>query len=396
MMNILPRIYFLLILFGSACQPSKETITEANESVPTDELKLNYEALSDMIIERAALQPGERVILVANPALFDTLSVLLKSKIIKAKAEYLGTFSVTADFPEEWVTDFTREASGKSGKTLADHFMTIDLGIMLPGSDTTHAPYAAMQKVLRSGRGRTIHFHWAGAYRMNGAVLPRSEQLDQLYQTALLQTDYQKLSAQQIAFEKAARSNKIRITTPAGTDIQFMIGERPVTRQDGDASKKRSEAARNLIDREIELPAGAIRVAPLEESVSGKIAFPPMMWAGSMVDGLVMEFNSGKVVKVKAQNGLEAVHSELERAGPSASYFREVAVGFNPWLVVPEIGPQWIPYYGYGAGVIRLSLGDNTELGGKISGGYVRWNFFTDATLTIGDEVWIKDGRMVH
>ena len=69
-------------------------------------------------------------------------------------------------------------------------------------------------------------------------------------------------------------------------------------------------------------------------------------------------------------------------------------MGFNPLLAIPQIGPQWIPYYGYGAGVIRLSLGDNSELGGKVGGGYVRWNFFVDATLQVGDEIWIQDGRL--
>jgi hypothetical protein len=55
----------------------------------------------------------------------------------------------------------------------------------------------------------------------------------------------------------------------------------------------------------------------------------------------------------------------------------------------------WIPYYGYGAGVVRLSLGDNSELGGNVKGGYVRWNFFVDTTVAVGAQVWIKDGKLV-
>ena len=45
--------------------------------------------------------------------------------------------------------------------------------------------------------------------------------------------------------------------------------------------------------------------------------------------------------------------------------------------------------------VIRLSLGDNTELGGKVKGGYVRWNFFTDATVIVGDDLWVENGKLV-
>ena len=48
------------------------------------------------------------------------------------------------------------------------------------------------------------------------------------------------------------------------------------------------------------------------------------------------------------------------------------------------------------AGVVRLSLGDNSELGGAVSGGYVRWNFFTDTTVAIDGEVWVRDGKLVR
>jgi hypothetical protein len=83
------------------------------------------------------------------------------------------------------------------------------------------------------------------------------------------------------------------------------------------------------------------------------------------------------------------------RRNPAAgTAFREFALGLNPLLAVPERNP-WIPYYGYGAGVVRLSLGDNSELGGKVTGGYVRWNFFTDLTVTVGSTTWVRAGKLV-
>jgi len=33
-------------------------------------------------------------------------------------------------------------------------------------------------------------------------------------------------------------------------------------------------------------------------------------------------------------------------------------------------------------------------LGGTVTGGYVRWNFFTDATVTVGEDVWVQEGRL--
>ena len=86
----------------------------------------------------------------------------------------------------------------------------------------------------------------------------------------------------------------------------------------------------------------------------------------------------------------------MTQAGDGGRSFREFALGFNPLLAIPETGERWIPYYGYGAGVVRLSLGDNTELGGRVGGGYVRWNFFTDATVTVGNETWVSAGKLTR
>jgi hypothetical protein len=164
--------------------------------------------------------------------------------------------------------------------------------------------------------------------------------------------------------------------------------------QDGDASAARAESGVILIDREIELPAGAIRVAPIEESVEGTIVFPLSQWDGRPVDGLTIRIARGRVTSVTATRGQAAAEAELAGVPEEARAFREFALGFNPLLAVPEQNP-WIPYYGYGAGVVRLSLGDNSELGGTVGGGYVRWNFFTGTTVTVGDQVWVRDGRLV-
>ena len=184
------------------------------------------------------------------------------------------------------------------------------------------------------------------------------------------------------------------MTSPSGTDLRFRIGDRPVNRQDGDASAARTNQGVILIDREVELPGGAIRVAPIEDTVDGTIAFPPSQWDGRPVEGLVLRFSKGRVVQVQATSGREAVEAEMARAGDAGRSFREFALGFNPLLVVPDRQP-WIPYYGYGAGVVRLSLGDNSELGGTVGGGYVRWNFFTDLTIAVGGTEWVKGGALV-
>ena len=378
---------FFVLLFFISCQNIKEQKNEM-KSFP------NWEAIADKLLERSDLVKEEKVVLIAKPGEFDPLIELLAEKINKTGAIYLGTFSVNSSVkPVKWETDFIRKAKGKTKEDLTDYLVQVDLGIMMPGASPSDVEYASMQDVLRRDKGRTIHFHWSGAYNLSGETVEIDNIKNEYYQKVFLETDYIKLGKIQRSFEDDIRNKWIKISTPRGTNIKFKIGNRPVTKQDGNASSKR-EKQLNLIDREIELPSGAIRVAPIEETVEGTIAFTNSIWSGKKVEGLVLTFDSGKVINIESSTGKEAVKTELDSAGEAGYSFREFALGFNPLLAIPEENP-WIPYYGYGAGVVRLSLGDNSELGGNVKGGYVRWNFFTNATVKVGDDIWVKGGKFL-
>jgi len=357
---------------------------------------VNWRAVAAKIVERMAPARGERVLLVGIPGHADSLVPALRSALTSAGATDLGAIAERVPTPAEWSTDFTRELGSRTGTGRDELLGSVDAAVMLPGPTATDVIYAAMQRVLGTGRGRTIHFHWIGAYELDGRLMPTTADVARVYERALLETDYAALAARQREAEAAFRRGGVRVTTPGGTDLRFRIGDRPVTRQDGDASAARARLARNLIDREIELPAGAVRVAPLEETVEGTIAFPPGIWGGERVEGLVLHFARGKITEIRASVGRAAVERELAGGGDAARSFREIALGMNPLLAIPAEGRRWIPYYGYGAGVVRLSLGDNGELGGTVRGPYTRWNFFTDATITLAGEEWVRDGRMVR
>jgi len=379
--------FFLILLLS---------VTVHSQTAPP-RFSMQYEAIAARIVERLDLQPGETFLAVAHPGIFEALIPHLRYAVMQAGAVDLGVIDVLAEpVPESWRPDVLQSAGRAARPALAELFKRVDASIMLPGTSPSHPAYAAIQDNLRAGRGRTIHLHWLGnnsAVPLAGQPLPPVHRLEAIYQHALLETDYAALGAALQRFEAAMRGSEIRVTSPAGTDIRFRIGDRPVNRQDGDASPARMAAARVLVDREIELPSGVVRVAPLEDSISGTIAFPPSQWSGKPVSGLVLTFDEGVVSDVRAEEGEEFVKAEVAAAGSAGRAFREFALGFNPLLAVPEEHP-WVPYYGYGAGVVRLSLGDNTELGGEVSGGYVRWNFFTDTTVTIDGKVWVQDGRL--
>lgn len=407
-----------LISTLSACAPEGGSGARGGDpggdldgSDPGDGEVLDFEALSATLLARMNLEPGERVLLVGEGgSRWDAVVPLLRAGVRAAGAVDLGAVDVRgavlgtgepaagADPAGRGPAEFAASL-GTAPEGWMEPLATVDVAVKLPGAaaDPTldNDIYRALQDVLREGRGRTVHFHWAGATSFEMEELPVDDRVDRLYQTAVLDTDYAALADTLAAFEAALTGGPVRVTTPAGTDITFLVDDGPVTRQDGDASAARAEIARNLIDREVELPAGAARVLPVLETVAGRIAFPPALWGGERAEGVVLHFEEGRVVEVEAGAGRDGVLRELEEAGEAGRIFRELGVGFNPLLAIPE-GEAWIPYYGYGDAVVRLSLGDNTELGGSVGGGYVRWNFFADATITIGDETWVEGGRLLE
>jgi leucyl aminopeptidase (aminopeptidase T) len=365
-------------------------------------LTFDYSAIARRLVQQLALKPGERVISLVHPGTFDDLVPHIRYEVMRAGGIDLGVVEVLREpVPETFDAAVLAKGAREARAHYKAMFRDVDAAIMMPGATTAHPAYLAMQDWLkddlteRRGR-RTIHFHWienGSAYPIAGQPLPARSAMDAVYQRALLQTDYKALGEVERKFAAALKNGEVRITSPGDTDLRFRAGDRPPNLQDGDASAARTAQGQVLVDHEIELPAGVVRVAPLEETVEGVLAFPPSQWDGRPVDGLKLRFARGRVVQTSATSGVDAAEAEMRRAGDAGRAFREIGVGFNPLLAVPERQP-WIPYYGYGAGVVRLSLGDNTELGGAVGGGYVRWNFFTDLTVTVGGVTWIRNGRL--
>lgn len=358
-----------------------------------------------LVVERLELEPGERVFAVGRPGLHDELPGLFATAVEAAGGTYVGTLSAEGPYGSIGDTTFTESTRGADQAELRELLRDVPVGIMLPGPTPADPPYAAMQDLLweQLGQHRTVHFHWAGAYTVEdlsypigstaGAVPTDGAREATLYRRAILEEDFSELRSRHDAFEQAARAGEIHVTTTAGTDIRFRIGERPINRQDGDVSGARAAAGEILIDREIEFPAGAVRVAPIETSVEGVVVFPRSTWNGETVDDLRFVFEAGILVSLTSGTNLSAVETELAAEGAKA--FREFGLGFNPLLAVPSEDP-WLPYFGYGAGVVRLSLGDNSEIGGSVEGDYVRWNFFLDATVSINSETWVENGRLIR
>lgn len=360
----------VLAAIGFACTREPATATETAAQLP-------YEAMAARMVAALQPEPGERVLLRYDPELMHKLLDETRKQLEAAGAQ-------VSSLPYGEAEDFEQRLN------------QTDAYIWLPVADqftsTPPEQAEALGRWLDEGRGRQIHFHWgSGTFGLDGVPGTHSAAYDRVYAEAL-EIDYQALDQQMEAAIAKLRAGEVRVTTPAGTDVRFRVGERPFTKQNGDASRAAMQSAVVRIQREIELPAGALRVAPLEETVEGTIVIPQARAGAAVVRGIRLQFERGVITRATAEENEEVLREFLD-SGSALKHLREFALGFNPKLVTPE-GERWIAYYGYGAGVVRLSLGNNAELGGAVRGGGVWWFFFPDATVRVGEEVLAEAGQL--
>lgn len=337
----------------------------------------NYDRLAARIVDALKLRAGERVLARFDPAYFSEILAPLERRVKAAKATWL---------PPPAAADPLGDRLLES----ADVFIWLPLGSSARQL-TASEQVSLVRWVDKGGTRRELHFHWSEGTRLgDGLPAPHPPEFDALYEGAL-DIDYAALDAAQERAIEVLRQGTVRVLTPAGTDLVFRIGLRPFNKQNGDASPERARSARVRVDRHIELPAGVLRVAPVEESAAGNIVIPEARFGGTVARRVVLQIDNGRVTRVRAEQGQEAVEAALAAGGEAAHRFREFALGFNPKLT----GGPPVPYYGYGAGAVRLSLGDNEELGGAVRGGFSRWFFFTDATVHVDFRYLVRDGKLV-
>ncbi len=338
---------------------------------------INYDAVAERITIALKLQPSERVLMRYDPDYFSALKAPLEARIRGAKAVLLPPLHAQDPLPERPLDS-------------ADVYLWLPLGTAARQLSDGERELL-VRWLQKGGTRREIHFHWSeGTRRPDGLPAGHPPGFDALYQSAL-DIDYAGMKAAQDRVIEILRLGTVRVSTPAGTDLLFRTGERPFNRQDGDASADRARSARVRVDREIELPAGVVRVAPVEDSVAGNLVLPEARFGDTVAKKVVFQIDNGRITRVAAQEGLDAVKAALAAGGDAAQRFREFGLGFNPKLAVPA-GSPLVPYYGYGAGVVRVSLGDNEELGGAVRGNFVRWFFLTDATVHVDFRYLVRDG----
>ncbi len=341
---------------------------------------VNHARLANAVVNQSLkLERGERVVLFWDPAGDHGMAAALRTAIARAG----GTVAEIEASAQ--VADARLDSAGRARRdsTWAAIFDKAQAAIWLP-TPATGVGNKPFEHLVENSRVRGIHFHWF--LPTDTADIPR---IEAMYAAAIL-VPPPRILARIRRIERAVRGATIHITAPNGTDLTFEIPKDAwVHRNTGDASKAKTADARSIRDREEELPASVFRTTNLRNARGTMVGYTTFDTRGPL---LKVTFDNGRVTTVTSITGAEAVVTRWLAATGDKDIPAEFVIGTNPALaaVLPS---GFMPYYGYGAGVVRVAIGDNWESGGtnRASIGEILL-FLPGATVTASGATVVNNG----
>ncbi len=353
--------------------------------------RVDWDRIGELIVRRTLkLAPGERVVLFWEQAADRGTAPGLRAAIHAAGGVIAAEISPPSPADLEAVRALPAAARALQ-KTRRDAiwsaaFANADAAVWLP-TGLAALGDRPFERLVERSKVRSIHFHW---------FLPPDTAdvtaVEAMY-AAAVSVDPARLKNRIEAVETAVRGAKVTITAPNGTNLTLRVAPNAwVHRNTGDASRAKVAGARSVRDREEELPASLFRTTDIS-AVEGTYVGYSSFDTRSPI--LQLTFAKGRVTKFESKRGAEAIVSTWQKATGDKGIPGELVISTNPELkaVVPS---GFMPYYGYGSGVVRLAVGDNWESGGKnrSSNGEVLL-FIPDATVTANGRVVVKDGQLM-
>jgi hypothetical protein len=350
----------------------------------------------------SSLQPaaGERAILVYDPLYYPELADAIQAGLRAAGANpvVLLTFDPPAIVQAEAASSIP--SAGIEERTVAFLRPLFDQAAMflwLPARALSND--TRWEHLVGGSRARGIHFHWI--LPLEGHDPDEVVTLSRIYERAILETDYPALSREQDRLIAALRGRSLRITDARGSDLRLRVpADAWFHKNDGDVSPARGAAARCARDREMEFPSGALRFIPDVSSTEGRLVVatpvPRSATSPPEADTITLEFERGRAVRRRAAKDEAALARMWEGIGGDIDKVGEIVIGTNP-LLAGTLPSGTLPYYGYGVGHVRVSMGDNWESGGanRSPSGRPLWLFLDKPTVDSGSQVLVKDGQLV-
>ena len=375
---------------------------------------IDWEAIAQTVVRRIlAVQPAERVIISADPYYGGAALEAVRCEIQRARAIEMASIL-------HWspAVGGMRLASGRHPDSALDQaeadamkqlFSCADVFILLMNDRRrayrTVSTSQSDEVVHACKNVRSAHLHWFQDPRYPDPSHPVNLLHDRVNEKAIIDLDYEWMRRMMERMVQMLSGRELRLTDDAGTDLRFRATSSFHTNY-GDASRERMARFSSGRDREEEVPVGSFRFIPEPDSAQGRVVFPSRtdgeaMALGRGFDthpftkaGLAFEFRDGKVTSVQTEGDQKALDQAWASESGDKDMLGEIIIGCNP-LLTPVPGSSFLPHYGFGAGVVRLILGDNVLSGGHFRSSFHRWLTWSNATLEVEGIPLIERGRQI-
>ncbi len=201
-------------------------------------------------------------------------------------------------------------------------------------------------------------------------------------------TDHRAITRRARALERLIQTNdRVRVTTPHGTDFTFKLDNRPADSFDGILREDWVSKGRPGF-----LPAGGIEVSADEESGQGNVVFDQPILSllrEGRIERLTLSVSEGRIVKPSTSNHQRAFETWLKEGKGDVDRFAFFGFGLNPNL------PHGFTQDDKVLGGVTIGFGDNLDKAGKNKADREFWASMTGTTVTIGNKLVMKDGNLM-
>lgn len=189
-------------------------------------------------------------------------------------------------------------------------------------------------------------------------------------------------------YERVRNVKEIRVTTAKGADLRFSLEGREIHVDDGILGYPGASDGPLIAN----VPAGEVYVAPVEDSVNGRIVLDRIFIQGVEIIDLELTFKDGQGTLVGARKGFEEFSDFVKAGGGDTLKIGEFGVGLNP-AVVEAYGSTLTDEKM--TGTIHLALGENRFFGGKNSCTYHKDMLVFEPRVVADGVVIMEKGALV-
>jgi|Deesub1362A_J573_1020465.scaffolds.fasta_scaffold02102_2 leucyl aminopeptidase (aminopeptidase T) len=350
------------------------------------EIKLNLHKAAEAIINQAALVEENTKLLIIHGKHNKNFAELLALEAFK-----VGTLPFLWSFDDSLFLNL--HSNIKISSKIPEHVKALILN-----SDTIIwlSQYTHIDMVLENIKEALFSF-WGNVYALASQKpallvnLPSPGQLGEINYDEYLKAfvnavnvDYEKITCLGDKIAKSLRdANIIVIRDKRGTDLKFSIEGRELGIETGTLRKCLSIGQECVV----EIPAGEVYVAPIENSADGKL----FVQRTGNIEGLELIFENGRIVNFKAEKREDKFCRLIQEADGDKDRIAEFGIGLNPG--VNTLGFSIFDEKAFGS--VHIAIGRNIHLGGKNEASIHVDFVIEQPDVFVDSEAIIKNGKIV-